>query len=140
MSLNFCFHYIDIMGSFITSLAHKIYIKWWDRFNSFISLYGLPNIAKKKEKFLFSNGVSLSSRCKTHEVVSTFVYAFVSVSTTTNKCVSSVPLTLPPNVYLQYLQVKHKNPMMAEDDVFRLAYTLDIYGLWFSSRSFDTQN
>lgn len=41
---------------------------------------------------------------------------FISSQAKTSKVVSVVyPLTLPPNVYLQYLQVKHKSPMLPND-------------------------
>lgn len=122
LSWNFCFHYVNVMGSYISTLAHKIYIRWWDRFSSPISLYGLPQLFMKKEKAIFSESVSISSKCKTPKIYSTFD----SNSSQPPKSVSVVyPLALPLNVYLQYLQVKHNNPQMAENDIIQLAYTLD---------------
>lgn len=83
-------------------------------FNSLISLYSLPH-PKNKEKALFSESVSLSSKR--------------SQPLQTSEKVSLVfPLALPSNVFLQYLQVKNKNPMLSDEDPVRLAYTMDVYG------------
>lgn len=71
LSWNFCFHYTSVMGNYVSSLAHKFYIRWWDRFSSSLSLISLPSMVKK-DKAIFSDSVSLASQCKTPKIYSTF--------------------------------------------------------------------
>lgn len=80
----------------LPALIHKIFIKWWDRFCSPISLDSLP-FSKRTQTALFLESVALASRN----------YATpMKLGTSSTLC----PPVMYPNLYLQYLQVKEKFP------------------------------
>lgn len=62
LSWNFSFHYHDNFNTpLISSLVHKVFIRWWDMFNSLISLDFLPK-PSVSQTTIFTAPVALATK------------------------------------------------------------------------------
>lgn len=99
--MNFCFQTIEDKGILISSLAYRVYIRWWDRFQQSIA------IPKKCDLF------------PPEPVLTPLPGPSNSVP----------PPALPPNIYAWYLQVTIDNPGISHDEAVKLSYLLNSYGI-----------
>lgn len=97
LSWQYGFHFNDAMSNFV----QRLFIRWWYKFNSPISL-----------EFL--------ARLSLEPILSEWVAASTRWIDTPKKSPTVLNEThhdgLSPNVYLQFLQVKQKNPCLTDDD------------------------
>lgn len=100
LSWSFCFHTFEDKGILILTLAHRVYIRWWDKFSRAISL------CKKSDLFCPEPAPPLPGS-------SSLV----------------LPLALPLNVYVWFFQVNSDNPGIPHEEAVRLAYLLNSYGV-----------
>lgn len=101
LSWNFVFHTCEDKGILISFLAHRIYTRWWDRFQQSIAL-------PTKQDLFPVEPVPLPLPGRSTPVP---------------------PPALPPNVYTWYLQVQMDNPGMNPDEAIKLSYLLNNYGV-----------